>query len=220
MIDMEAMALRSRFESLERRLADTTNDISLIPSIQKAYLELEARLSKLEMRCNAMQELLEPSIKRLEALIHNPDVPPPPSPSPRGPRREWLEFTGLAELIDAIETNFTCLDGDYASFATATHDEAYRYRSLGFLMRGDNDERAFMFLRNALFSQLIDIKGASSEPLGKPLLFWRYNSTARINEEFDMITGLYKINTRVAVPTCDWSKVKVKQECESYEVIE
>lgn len=199
MIDMEAMALRSRFESLE------------------------TRVKQLEMRCNAMQELLEPSIKRLEALIHNPDVPPPPSPSPRGQsgqRREWIKFTGLDGLIEAIEENFTCKNGAYASFADNSCNEVYRYRSLGFLMRGDDDERSFMRLRNALFNQLIDIKGASSEPLGKPLLFWRYNSTARINEEFDMVTGLCKINTRVAVPTCDWSKVRVKQECESYEVIE
>lgn len=172
--------LQKTVAELERRYLDMQNDLSLLRSIQRSYLDLELRVNNLER--------------------------PRPVPNSMPFTPSTVPFGSVAKLVESIERLFVCKEGDHRHFHTAYGSDGgvsyHGYQVLGALTGGpDAQER----LRQELYTAFLKIKEA--HPSEHPVLYWRYAAQERIQEEHAEGTDVYRIRVRIAIPGADYSVV-------------
>jgi hypothetical protein len=187
--------LENRISALEREIAEIRNEQSLIPSIQRSYLELSARVTALEKGW----------AQRPDSVVLHAESAPPFAP-----------FGSVEKLVEYVERLFDCRDGDHRNAHWVYNPERgdydyLPYRTLGLLAPAtvpDAQER----LRQALGTSFHKLRLTCKSD--RPVLYWRYAVQERILEDNEIATELksvepvkYKIMTRVAIPEADFSEV-------------
>lgn len=196
---------------LERNYAELSNQLSLIPSLQRCYLEMEARLAKLEAQVACSPH----KVPANEVRAHYGNTVFPDGVALTCAAHPTLQFPTLDSLVDAIERLFDCRDGFHGPYALPTGEEQLRYRVLGAITSTKTAED----LRRALYYDLLNLYGSCNHSPAKPILYWRFAKEQRISEEFEILDRR-KIRTRVAIPEANWSVCKfIVPEMANYPVI-
>lgn len=124
----------------------------------------------------------------------------------------YVPFGSTAKLVEQVESMFDCRDGDYRAWHTQIRGDGtvqqYNYAILG-IIAPDTIPDAQERLRQVLYSAFHKLKlSCKSE---RPVLYWRYAKTERIQEDSECspMSGntRYKIMTRIAIPEADFSAV-------------
>lgn len=174
------LGLQARVADLERRYLDLQNDLSLLGSIQKSYLDLELRVNKLER--------------------------PRPVPNSMPFTPSTVPFGSIEKLVESIERLFNCRDGDYRAYHTAYGSDGgvsyHPYQVFGALSAGPTAQER---LRQELYTAFLKIHEA--HPSEHPVLYWRHAAQQRIQEEHAEGTDVYKIRVRIAIPGADYSVI-------------
>lgn len=190
--DNNYVELRGRVGALEKELAKLVGES-----------DLEERVKKIENSDNAIIHLTAESMveagRRIEKLEEHVFPKPPVT-----------TFDTIDRLINAIEQSFDCKDGAYGSYALAERTDGLRYRTLGLIT--ENDDYPFERLRMELmkdFAAIAMVKTGDE----KPTLYWRFAKEMRIEEDFspsfERRGKIYKIRTRVAIPSWDrWGTLR------------
>jgi len=187
--------LENRVSALERELAEARNEASLIPSIQRSYLELSARVTALEKGW----------AQRPDSVVLHAESAPPFAP-----------FGSIGKLVEYVERLFDCRDGDHrnahAVYNPERGDYEYRpYRTLGLLAPAtvpNAPERLRQAMGTSFHKLYLTCKS------DRPVLYWRYAVQERIQEDQSfgpdinpVVARQYKIMTRVAIPGANFSVV-------------
>lgn len=205
--------LENRVSALERELAEVRNEVSLIPSIQRSYLELSARVQALEQDFSAYTVSKLPVTAPVQALEYSKQ------PADSGITITLLEppfvpFGSIEKLVEYVERVFDCCEGDHRS-AHAVYNIArgdydyFPYLTLG-LLAPATIPNAQERLRQAMATSFHKLRLTCKSE--RPVLYWRYEVQERILEDSGIETESksvepvkYKIMTRIAVPEASYS---------------
>lgn len=189
--DRALVQLTSQVTALQQQYAQMQNDLSLLPSIQRSYMDLEKRLVALEGGTPKPAQFLE--------VLTDASL---------------VRFDSIAGLVGQVEKMFDCRDGYYGSYHQVG-DQTFPYTTLGLLALVDTVD-AQEHLRQALYASFVRLKKSCKSE--RPTLYWRYAKEMRIQEEEGNIHGglhsknavaslRHKIRTRIAIPEADFSVI-------------
>jgi hypothetical protein len=200
--DRAILQLTGEVTALVQQYAQMQNDLSLLPSIQRAHMDLEKRLTALESEAPTLYGFGEPLPKRGIALATAHPV-------------AYVPFGSTGKLVEQVESMFECKNGDHRR-AHSVWDELggffveYPYVVVGLLAPTaipDAQEQ----LRQAMYTSFFKLRQTCKSE--RPVLYWRYAEQERIQEETEQAPGSsvpvrYKIMTRIAIPEADYSVVE------------
>lgn len=190
-VEQRVDALDRALLTLTEQLRELQHEVTLLPSIQRLCMDIDARVVALERQYAALLEY----IKGLRT--HPAPLPYPPVHQP---------FGSVNGLVTAVEGLFDCRDGDHRA-GHRVDTKVYFYTTLGLIASAavpDAPER----LRQALYKAFQILRKTCTSK--RPMLYWRYAKEERILEDAEKLNtelSRYKIMTRVAIPEADFSAV-------------
>lgn len=202
--DRAILHLTAQVTTLEQQYAQMQNDLSLLPSIQRAHMDLEKRLTALESEAPMLYGFGEPKSDTASA------APAPPRPA------VYVPFGAIDKLVEQVESMFECKDGDHRAAHQVWNGsrrafDVYEYTVVGLRALAslpDAQER----LRQALYTSFHKLKLTCKS--ARPVLYWRYSAASRVQEDVEYVDGVreltptkYKIMTRFAIPEADFSVI-------------
>jgi hypothetical protein len=167
---------------LEARFEELRNECSVVASIQRSYIELEARVKELEDDGPMLYGFGEAPPQK--ASIHNPDMPP-------------FKFLTIESLVEAIEELFDCRSGDYGSFHTDNENETFwRYRTIRYQCAETSYPQELLL--QAVYENFLSLRKLCRAE--RPILYWRFAPEQRLAFDKDPRSGSWQLRTRVAIP--------------------
>jgi hypothetical protein len=205
-LENQVLLLTGQVADLERHYAELSNELSLIASLQRSVLDLEARLKRMEDSDNTLNHQAAESVIDLQKRVQRLEQRLEPPDNLQGALR--AVFPSVDTLVHEIETLFDCKDGDHRSEHTDPEGVSHPYHALALIAPADL-RYGQQKLRFALYEAFVKLRASCRS--SRPKLYWRYAMAQRIQEEYDAaLSGAgarHKIRTRVAIPEADFCLV-------------
>lgn len=208
--DRALVQLTSQVTALQQQYAQMQNDLSLLPSIQRSYMDLEKRLIALEepkLSAGYMAHRRKQMDESLRSVLMTP-------------------FGSVAKLVEQVERMFDCKNGDYSAWHSVWNTELgkydrYEYPVVGVITLASTSDAPEQ-LRQTLYTAFLKLKRTCTSE--RPVLYWRFAAAERIQEEVETraeVPVRYKIRTRFAIPEADFSVIEdvIKLENGWYSVL-